>query len=290
MVISISVNEKVATQMEKTYPANRPLVAHSRFASQVDGCVITIYNSLKVVFQGDRALQEAKKWDDKIIIPETKTKDNSVKGLDKVWAHIGCDEVGTGDFFGPIITVACYVPYESLKELRRLGIDDSKKIADKKIKELALLIKPFVVFEYSIINNIDYNSAIKDMNMNAIKAYLHNNSIAKLVAQFDKRPLVIMDQFVERKTYYSYLTKSKNVIENIWFETKAESKYLGVAAASILARDIFLKEMEKLSKEVGIELPFGAGQKIDDLITKMDDSTLAKCAKLNFNNYKKIRG
>lgn len=292
MVVSIKVGIGKAEKIEKAYPNNRPLVPYSRFSSQVDDCVITVYNSLKVVFQGERAEIEASKWDKKII-PNTpvKEKENQPKQrLEKVWAHIGCDEVGTGDFFGPIITVACYVPYESLKELRNMGIDDSKKITDTRIRYLAQKLEPFVKYEYSIITNVDYNKAIKTMNMNSIKAYLHNNSIAKLVGKFETRPLVIMDQFVDRKIYYSYLKEAKNVIKNIWFETKAESKYLGVAAASIIARNIFLNEMEKLSKEVGYDLPLGAGVKIDEMILTMSEETLAKCGKLNFNNYKKTRG
>lgn len=289
MVVSITVDEKTALEIEKTYPDNRPPVPYSRFSSQVNDCIITVYNSLKVVFQGERAEIEASKWDAKIT-PSKKKEVQNKQGLEKVWAHIGCDEVGTGDFFGPIITVACYVPYESLSELKKMGIDDSKKINDSKIKELAKKLEPYVNYEFSIITNTDYNKAIGTMNMNAIKAYLHNNSIAKLVAKFEKRPLIIMDQFVERNTYYSYLKEAKNVIKNIWFETKAESKYLGVAAASIIARNIFLNEMEKLSNQVGYQLPLGAGDKIDKMILTMSEDTLAKCGKLNFNNYKKTRG
>ena len=75
--------------------------------------------------------------------------------------------------------------------------------------------------------------------------------------------------------------------------TKAENKCLSVACASIISRYIFLKEYGKLSKELNIFLPKGAGNKVDEvgvtIAKKYGFDKLKEIAKLNFKNTSKIK-
>ena len=103
-----------------------------------------------------------------------------------------------------------------------------------------------------------------------------------------------MDQFCSEDLYYNYLRdyKNENIVKNITFKTKAESKYLAVACASIVARDIFINEIEKLKEETGYNILLGADSKVDDLARKIYEEKgldfLKNIVKFHFKNTEKI--
>lgn len=271
-------------------------------------CVITLYESGKVMFQGLGADIEASYWteQERIInkrdvdaeISKDKEKkekkneemhDDRFKGL----ATIGSDEVGTGDYFGPIVVTASFVDKKMTSKLYELGVRDSKKITDDKILAIApTLIKeiPHVTF---ILDAASYNKN-GITNMNKVKAILHNKVLVGLTKkdsyQYDK---IVMDQFVYPKKYFEHITSVPEKVTNITFTTHAEDKCLSVAASSIISRYIFLKEMDKLSNALNVNLPKGAGEMADkigvDLVKKYGEDILFSIAKLNFKNTAKIK-
>ncbi len=264
--------------------------------------VITLYESGKVMFQGISADIDANIWIDlerslnnRIInIEEKENKKEKNKKLLTI-SSIGSDEVGTGDFFGPIVVCACYINKSQTDLLLNLGIKDSKKISDEKIIKLAPQIIKLVPYSCFILDNKTYNSQYNsEFNMNKIKAILHNKVITTLLKKdnfvFDK---IVIDQFVYPKKYFEHLKDQKEITKNITFLTHAEDQVLSVACSSIISRYIFLKELKKISDELSIEIPKGAGPKVDEIgyqiVQKYGLNKLKEIAKLNFKNLDKIK-
>ncbi|MBQ3020958.1 MAG: ribonuclease HIII [Bacilli bacterium] len=271
-------------------------------------CVTTLYESGKIMFQGMAADIEASYWIERERIlnnrnikqeldKDSKKKDDKKNELKderfKYISTIGSDEVGTGDYFGPIVVTASYVDIKDKNKLEDIGIRDSKKLTDDKIKLIApKLIKeiPHVTF---ILTPSEYNQK-GITNMNKIKAILHNKVLYALVNKdiYDYEKIV-MDQFVYPAKYFEHIESIPKKITNITFTTHAEDKCLSVAVSSIISRYIFLKEMDNLSDSLGIPLQKGAGENVDkqgiEIIEKFGFDKLKEIAKLNFKNTDKIK-
>ena len=231
--------------------------------AKIDDCVITFFKSGKVVFQGENANEEASIW--KEITNITITNEENKKENYIYIAHGGSDEVGTGDYYGPICVAATFTNQEDIKFLIELGVKDSKQLSDEKILEIAPKIIEKIKYIQLSVDNDKYNSLVtQGFNMNKIKAYLHNQALSLLIKKYNLvNPNLIVDQFAEPNLYYSYLANLDNIIKNINFMTKAESSSPAVAAASIIARYSFLKKMQILEKKYNIKIPKGAGAAVD---------------------------
>ena len=175
-----------------------------------------------------------------------------------------------------------------------LGVRDSKKITDDKIIEIAPQIIKKIPYVTYILDNDSYNKLPKeDQNMNKIKAILHNKVLTSLIKKdnyaYEK---IVIDQFVYPKKFYEHISLAKEKITNVTFMTKAEDQVPSVAAASIISRYIFLKEIKKLSNELGAKIILGASDKVDALakqiLEKNGFETLQPHVKLNFKNTEKI--
>jgi len=266
--------------------------------------VITLYESGKIMFQGISADIDANIWIDmerhlnnRIIDINGKDKKKE-KDEPKMFFNmntIGSDEVGTGDYFGPIVVSASYVAKEHFNLLTELGVRDSKKLTDDKIKQIAPELMKKIPYVTIILDNNSYNEHYsEDINMNKIKAILHNKVLISLIKKdtynYDK---IVVDQFVYPKKYYEHIAKAPEKVKNITFTTKAEDKCLSVAVASIISRYVFLAKMEELSKKVNTVLPKGAGTNVDEvganLAKEQGLNILKDIAKLNFKNTEKIK-
>ena len=260
---------------------------HIKAFYKTDECAITIYNSLKVVFQGTKAEYESSLW-------RTINNTNPLNEWRYTISHAGSDEVGTGDFFGPITVVATYVKKEDIHYISELGIKDSKKMTDEQILTIVPKILKYVTYSLLTLDNVLYNKLIKrGFNMNKIKAYLHNKALLNLEAKCQKYiPLFVVDKFTPEKNYYDYLKDEAKVIKRIEFVTKGESASPAVALSSILARYAFLKKMDQLRAACGYNLPLGAGSKVDEMAKKIlqekGKDFLLNITKSNFKNYEKI--
>ena len=266
-------------------------------------CVVTLYESGKVMFQGLGADIEASMWkdlenhfNDRDIDKETKAKEE--KEDDKTYYYydaIGSDEVGTGDYFGPIVVTATLVNKDTRKLLEELKIMDSKKMTDEKILRCAPIIMKKIPYVTFTLSNEKFNDlSNKGFNMNKIKAILHNRVLYELSNKDLSYHKIIVDQFTTPRSYFSYL-KQENItdkVTKITFLTKGESKHLSVAAASVISRYIFIQEMHKLSKKYGVNILKGASDKVDEvgkqIVKKYGKVELNKIAKINFKNTEKI--
>ena len=277
--ISLDVNQKqidtlFALYQDQQKPNNNPYVlAHFK----TEECTIIIYKSHKVVFSGPMASHHAS------IIQATLPNK----------AHAGSDEVGTGDYFGPVCVCAVYISDDQFSWLDQLSIKDSKQLTDDKILELAPKLQAKLVYSLLILPNDKYNKQHQVDNMNALKAKLHNQAYLHLQKKVNHPFKAIIDQFTPKAQYYKYLADQPEIFHQLTFETKAENKVLAVACAAIIARYAFLKSMDQLSQQVGLTLPKGASELVDQtgvmLVNKHGFKILDKVAKVHFKNTEKIK-
>ena len=306
MTISFKVSDKTKEEMIKHFEdlKREKTPAYAIFQADEEDTVVTLYESGKVVFQGVSADVDANFWKEteKILTgsyPEEKEKKKKEEPEDNTdyyfISSIGSDEVGKGDYFGPIVVTASYVNKNDISFLEGLGVKDSKKITDEKIIKIAPEIIKKIPHETIILNNIEFNDMVrKGYNINKINSILHNRAILGLLKKDNySYDMVVMDQFTPARNYFGYLKDTgDNIFRKITFTTKAEDKCLSVACSSIISRYTFMNEMDKISKEVDKVLPLGAGVMVDeagkDLVNRYGKEILEKYAKINYNNTKKI--
>ena len=286
----LKLNTQQLNKMESFYRDDLKINDNEYVLFAVKSASITAYHSGKVVFQGKNALKEYDMW---IKMFDMEDELASKEAL-FFSPSIGSDEVGTGDFFGPITVCAAFLQKEQIEFVKSLGINDSKKIADEKILIIGEQLVDRIPYSLLTLHNEKYNDLVeRGFNMNKIKAYLHNKAILNLLSKINGTPEVIMDQFAEEKLYFRYLADESKVYRNITFTTKAESKYASVAIGSIIARYAFLKHFELLSKEAKYHLLKGANNEVDKVAARMiKDKGIAYLrayAKMNFKNLEKAK-
>lgn len=272
------------------------------FQADTGDTIVTLYESGKAMFQGVSADIEAGMWEsirkDKDNIDYfMDTKDTKIKKEEQVdipsdIASVGSDEVGTGDYYGPIVVTASFVSKDNIPFLTELGVRDSKKLSDEQILKIVPKIIKKIPYKTIMLSNKEYNDNYgKDMNMNKIKAVLHNKVLTEMVKDNDY-DYIVVDQFEPEKSYYNHLSDVPNPLKGITFITKAEDKCLSVAVSSLISRYIFIKEMDKLGDKYGIFLPKGANYYVEDvgikLVNKYGEKILHDIAKLNFSNTDRI--
>ncbi|TYO73373.1 ribonuclease HIII [Rossellomorea marisflavi] len=264
------------------------------FSAKPAGCTVTAYKSGKVLFQGARGEDEASQWGSKVA-PKVKKIDKKTTTLPEdfaSWSVIGSDEVGTGDFFGPITVVSAYVKREHLELVKELGVQDSKNLTDETIKRIAKDLIQTIPYSLLILHNPKYNELQESgMSQGKIKALLHNKAILNLMDKIapEQPEGILIDQFVEKNTYYRHIASQKKIQrDRVYFSTKGEGMHLSVAAASIIARYAFLKEMDKLSEKAGVTIPKGAGSAVDiaaaKIIKRRGVDSLKNMTKWHFAN------
>ena len=292
MNIVIKVDEETKNKMIEYYKdkVREKTPPYAIFQAQEEDTIITLYSSGKCMFQGTSAFVDANMW--KALKENDEEETSNIDYLNTT--SVGSDEVGTGDYFGPIVVTASLVKKEDIEFLRKLGCTDSKKITDDKIKKIAPEIIKKIKYKSIILSNEEYNQNYsKENNMNKIKAIMHNKALALILKETqEKLDYIIIDEFAKENRYYSYLKEIPNPVKNITFITKAETKNMAVACSSIISRYIFLKEFDKLSDTYHIPLPKGSGQNVDkigeELVQKYGKYILDKIAKKNFSNTSRI--
>lgn len=272
------------------------------FQADTGDTIVTLYESGKAMFQGVSADIEAGMWEsirkDKDNIDyfmdtkDTKVKKDIEVEIPSDIASVGSDEVGTGDYYGPIVVTASFVSKDNIPFLTELGVRDSKKLSDEQILKIVPKIIKKIPYKTIMLSNKEYNDNYgKDMNMNKIKAVLHNKVLTEMVKDNDY-DYIVVDQFEPEKSYYNHLSDVPNPLKGITFITKAEDKCLSVAVSSLISRYIFIKEMDKLGDKYDIFLPKGANYYVEDvgikLVNKYGENILHDIAKLNFSNTDRI--
>ena len=297
MNVVIKVNDEIKDKMIEYYKDKKrdKVIPYVVFQAQEEDTVITLYESGKCMFQGVSADVDAAMWGTEL--ENTKEKKDERKKEDLKYYNcsaVGSDEVGTGDYFGPIVVTACFVSKDDISFLEELGVGDSKKIDDDKILKIAPQIAKRIKYKSVILTNSEYNEKYtRDTNMNKIKAILHNRVLYQLIN--DEKPIydyIIVDEFAREGRYYDYIKDQPVIQRNITFLTKAEDKNNAVGCASIISRYLFLKEFDKMCDEVHMPLCKGAGKDVDKIgeeyVEKYGEEALSKVAKLNFKNTERI--
>ena len=200
--------------------------------------------------------------------------------------HAGCDESGKGDLFGPLVSACVIADGEMVREWLKMGINDSKKLSDKKIIELDKLIRNTkgVIFETFTLKMEKYNELMTkpNSNLNRLLAWYHGISLVNALKRSKKVKWGIVDQFTKQKGVIDrYLKDFPNF--NLIYRTKAESDPV-VAAASIIARAVYINEVKKLSEELGCELIKGASA----AVLEQAKEVFKKFKKEGFNSFVKL--
>ena len=198
--------------------------------------------------------------------------------------HIGTDESGKGDYFGPLVIAGVFLPDGQEEVLKEFGVKDSKRTSDGRARELAEIIKNGYAHSVVSIGPERYNELYAKLrNMNRILAWGHSRAIENILERIPCR-LAITDQFGDRAFVMNALMKKGKRLELIQ-RPKAEED-LAVAAASLLARAEFLKRLYFLSRDIGVDLPKGASSMVEEagvqLVRKHGVQILDKVAKKHF--------
>ena len=259
---------------------------YAKWQLKPENCVITCYTSGKTVFQGkDANVYAAAFMEVQDEIPNTATTNQ--------YPQAGSDEVGTGDYFGPVCVCASYVTKDDVDFLVKLGVRDSKQMSDADMLKIGPLLMERIPHSLLIVPPQKYNRVHESNNLNAIKAKLHNQAYINLAKKIELPSFKIIDQFTPETSYYRYLKNEPQIIRGIHFETKAEDKYLSVAVGSIISRYGFLKTWEEMEQKYNMTLPKGSGDKVDivaqEFVERYGFDRLGEIAKLHFKNTEKIR-
>ena len=263
-------------------PSKNPYI---RYFLRLPQATVSIYTSGKVLLQGEGAEKYARFFGYQVL------EQTSGQNL----PLIGTDEVGNGSYFGGLAVVASFVTPDQHDFLRKLGVGDSKTLTDQKIRQIAPILKEKIQHQALLLSPSKYNEVIGDRyNAVSVKVALHNQAIYLLLQKGIQPEKIVIDAFTSAKNYDKYLAQEANRFNNpISLEEKAEGKYLAVAVSSIIARDLFLENLENLGRELGYQLPSGAGTASDKVASQILQAYgmqgLNFCAKLHFKNTEKAK-
>lgn len=267
----------------------RPVeIPHAVIAAETSDCRIALFKSGKCLVQGRGAqdwvlfqlepniLQEARSGYEDILNPET------------VEAHMGVDESGKGDFFGPLVIAAAYADREVVEAFRQLNVRDSKTISSDRVAEdMAREIKKVLGRRFAVvpIGPRAYNRLYAKMkNVNHMLAWGHARAIENLLEVVPTCPRAVSDQFGPVRQIESALMQHGRRIK-LDQRPRAESDP-AVAAASVLARAEFLERLRKLSNQYGVPLPKGTSEAVRkaavQLIKNKGPEVLLETAKCHF--------
>ena len=276
-------------------------VPYARFAGEKEKTNVVFYESGKLVVQGKGTQEFVEFVLEPEILHEARLGYEAVLNPDLLLPRLGVDESGKGDFFGPLCIAGAYVNDTVVKSWADAGIRDSKNISsDKRIRDLAELIRktPGCVTTVVPIGNEAYNRLYGKMKgVNAILAWGHARVIENLLGkryQMNPPPVkAISDQFAASKSVIEKALMAQGKEIQLVQRHKAEED-IAVAAASILARDEFVKGLAKLEKQFEMKLPKGASAAVDAAAKKFVEERgageLAKISKLHFRTALRAQG
>lgn len=268
---------------EKTLaPSKNPYI---RYFFKLPQASISVYTSGKVLLQGELAQNYASFFGYQV----------SPVASGQNFSMIGTDEVGNGSYFGGLAVVASFVTPDQHDFLRKLGVGDSKTLTDQKIRQIAPILKEKIQHQALLLSPTKYNEVIGERyNAVSVKVALHNQAIFLLLQKGVEPEKIVIDAFTSSQNYEKYLKNEANHFPNpVTLEEKAEGKYLAVAVSSIIARDLFLENLENLGKELGYQLPSGAGTASDkaasQILQAYGMNGLHFSAKVHFKNTEKAK-
>ena len=276
-------------------------VPYARFAFESDKTNLVFYESGKLVVQGKGTQEFVEFLLEPEILKQVKLGYETILNPDLLLPRLGVDESGKGDFFGPLCIAGVYVNDAVITAWKDLGVRDSKNISsDKKIAELAEKIRktPGCVVDSVVVGNEAYNRLYAKMkSVNTLLAWGHARVIENLMGkryQMNPPPVkAISDQFAASKSVIEKALMAQGKEIQLVQRHKAEED-IAVAAASILARDEFVKGLAKLEHQFQMKFPKGAGDLVDKVakgfVELRGAGELQKVSKLHFRTALRAQG
>jgi len=269
-------------------------VPHTRIAVSIPDCRINLYNSGKLLVQGKAAHDWVTFTLEPEILKQAVIGYETFHDPDAFRPHMGVDESGKGDFFGPLVIASAYVDEELVHKLREMGVRDSKRItSDNVALNMARDIRKLLGNRCALvtIGPRAYNRMYSKIgNVNKMLAWGHARAIENLLEKAPECPRALSDKFgPTRQIERALMEKGKKI--QLEQRTKAESDP-AVAAASILARAGFVHALRKMGKEYGIDVPKGASDKVrheaEKLVADRGPGVLLDIAKCHFQTTDKV--
>jgi ribonuclease HIII len=214
--------------------------------------------------------------------------------------HIGTDEAGKGDFFGPMVTAGVYVDERTAKILRELSVRDSKTVSDRELTGLATSIRQVIddgrrgvlVLAPKRYNELYQQMRGEGKNLNTLLAWTHTRVIEDLIKSGLRPNFILSDQFGDKRYIESRLLMDTRLSGTPVLQMHRAEADVAVAAASILARDGFLRWLEQASRRLGMTLPKGASPRVIEtarsLVTRSGVDSLKEYAKVSFKTMEKV--
>ena len=267
------------------------------YAGTKTGCNVLVYEKgPKVLVQGKGTEDFVINTLEPLVLQKAELGYEEVNQPEMFQPHIGVDESGKGDFFGPLVIAGAYVDSRIARQLMDAGVMDSKRIgSDAKIIALAKVIRamPGLAWDVVSIGPEKYNELYKKFgNLNRLLAWGHATVIENLLTKRPDCPQALSDQFANPSVLKRALGEKGKTIELVQ-RTKAESDP-AVAAASILAREKFVTWMDQASERGGVKLQKGASALVKaaakQLIAKHGAEALPKVAKMHFKTSAEVLG
>ncbi len=268
---------------------------YAHFSAKRDKLNVTAYEKgPKVLVQGKETETFVKDTLEPLVLGESTLGRDEELHPDRFTPHIGVDESGKGDFFGPLVVAGVFTTRESVRFLIEEGVMDSKRItSDSRIRKLSSLIRdaPEIEYEVLTIEPPRYNELYESFgSVNRMLAWGHATVIEQLLIRCPDCPRALCDQFAAEDEILNALQSNGRLIQ-VEQRTKAESD-IAVAAASILARETFIDWVDAKSELYDFEIPRGASNNVKvvggNLVRLSGMEELGQIAKVHFQTYQDI--
>ena len=288
------IEQEILTGILKSGNYRPTEVPYTSISVKTPDCNINLYNSGKLLVQGKGAAEFVEFVMEPLVLQSVTMGYEDMLNPEQSQPHMGVDESGKGDFFGPMVIAAAYIDETLIEEMRKLDVKDSKNItSDKKAIFIGGELRKLLGRRFSLVSigPAAYNRLYSKMHsVNRILAWGHARAIENLLDNVPDCPKAISDQFGDKKTVERALMQKGRGIELIQ-RHKAESD-MAVAAASIIAREGFLRALQKMEKQYDMEFKKGASAAVCDaaaaLVRNKSPETLLQTAKCHFKTTDKV--
>lgn len=286
---------KIKNLLEKEYNCSFDVVQYSNWRAKTAGFQAIYYTSGKLLIQGKDVSTVVSKIEEVLTGNSTEIKKQNLNSAENVMKeyskYIGTDESGKGDFFGSLVIAGVQVTSENKKLFLDLGIKDSKKLDDKKIKQMAVQIKNNSIHSVIVITPIKYNELYsKFKNLNKLLAWGHARAIENIL---EKSPCdyALADKFGDENLIKNALmSKGRNIELKQMVRAEAD---IAVAAASVLARAEFVKRMDEMEEKYMLPFSKGASSKVieqaKNFVKEYSFERLNEVAKMHFKTVQDIK-
>jgi ribonuclease HIII len=263
-------------------------VAYARFAFRGRDCNVTAYESGKLVVAGKGTEEFVTMTLEPEVTMAPKLGYDEVLHPDWFELHAGLDESGKGDLFGPVVAATVVADRAAIEGWIKAGVKDSKKIADTQIVKLDKLIRGThgVAVATCLCGMAKYNTIMSRprANLNRLLAWQHATALAQALS-VKRAPRGLLDQFSKEPLVQRELAKMGIRDFDLQMRTKAEEDPV-VAAASVVARAEYVRQIHALLRHFGGPLQKGAGAQAKEqasrIIERFGARALGAFAKLHF--------